>query len=209
MQNSRYLAALALLLLISPAITAGFDLRSLKVAITLNPDASAHATEEARLFIDTNLSIRLYEDSVVFNDLSSWATRTGLSDLRTHISRAYVDISDLRVRPQPVDSCNNLAETCYATIMLDYDIYPIDKNSSGIVSDNIYKPRTTRHTFRSEALTFSRSKTDDIILPKGYTLEITIPESSKLITFSRIPDNVADEQSLFRFDPLSGNNHYL
>lgn len=200
---------LVVLLLLCYTVVGDFDLRSLKVSVTLNPDGSAHATEVARIFMTDNSSIRLYEDSVVFNDLSSWSARTGLTDLRTHVSRAYVDIVDLRVRPQPVDSCNNLAETCYSTLILDYDIYPIDKSSAGMMLTETYKPRTTKHTLRSEVFTFSRSKTDDIILPKGYTIEIAVPQTSKFITFSRVPDNVPDSPEVFRFDSTTSNNYYL
>jgi len=203
------LYALAILLFFIAPLSAGFELRSFKVSLTLNPDGSAHASEVARLFIDGNSSIRLYEDSILFNDLSSWISRTEIGDLRTHVSRAYVDIVDLRVRPQPVEKCNNLAETCYATIILDYDIYPIDADSAGLVITDTYKPRTTKYSLRSEAFSFSRSKTDGIILPKGYEIEIAVPEDSKFITFSRVPDNVPDESSQFRYDSYSGNNYYL
>ena len=201
--------ALALALFAISSLFAGFELRTLNVAMTLNPDGSAHTTEEARLFIDGNSSIRLYEESIVFNDLSSWTTRTEISDLRTHVSRAYVDIVDLRVRPQSVEGCNNIAQTCYATIILDYDIYPIEDGKFGMVFAERYKPRTTRHSVRSDVFSFARSKTDDIILPKGYSLEITVPQNSKSITFSRVPDNVDADTTLFRFDSKSGSNHYL
>lgn len=195
--------------LFSGVAFADFELRSLRVSLTLNPDGTAHATEEARLFMSGAQSISLYEESIIFNDLSSWTTRTGISDLRTHISRAYVDIVDLRVRPQPVDGCNNVAETCYANLILDYDIYPISSGTPGILKAHTYKPRTTQHSLRSEAFSFVRSKTDDIILPKGYSIEISVPENARAISFSRVPDNVAADSSLFRFDSQRGGNLYL
>ncbi|MFA5107934.1 MAG: hypothetical protein WC492_00155 [Candidatus Micrarchaeia archaeon] len=207
--TKRFASLAAIFLLFMGMAFADFELRTLTVTITMNPDGTAHATEEAVLFITGNQSINLYEDSVVFNDLSSWTTRTGISDLRTHVSRAYVEISDLRVRPQPVSKCNNLAQTCYASLILDYDITPISLQQGGIVSANLYKPRTTKYSLRSEVFSFPRTKTDDIILPKGTTLEMILPASASLISFSRVPDNVQDEQSMFRFDSKTSSTQYF
>ncbi len=204
------LCNIILLLLLIPTLFAGFELRSLKVSVYINSDGSAHATEEALIFMDSESSIRLYEDSVIFNDLSSWADRTQISDLRTHISRAYVDVVDLRVRPQPVHNCNNLAQTCFATLILDYDVFALSENTSGITKMSLYKPRTTRHVLNSDVFSFTRSKTNDIILPRGYSLQITIPQIAKAITFSKIPDNADDtSHSTLNYDSVSGANQYL
>lgn len=205
-----FLAFAFALLIFAGAARAEFELRSLDVSLSVNPDGTAHATEEAMLFITGNQSTSLYEQSIVYNDLSSWATRTGISDIRTHISRAYAELRDLRVRPQPLSNCNNLAQTCYATLVLDYDIFPIqNKTASGIVSADLYKPRTTKYSLKTEAFTFPRTKTDDIILPKGTSLKITLPQEASYITFSKVPDNLAGESALFRFDPKVGATYYF
>ncbi|MFH1306748.1 MAG: hypothetical protein ABIH83_03805 [Candidatus Micrarchaeota archaeon] len=198
------------LVLLFCALYAEFELRSLTISITLNPDGTAHAVEEARLFITGEQSINLYQQSRVFNDLSTWINRTGISDLRTHASRAYVELSELQVRSESVDSCNNIAQTCYATLVLDYDVYPINNQSSGIVDMDMYKPRTTKFSLRNEVFAFNRSKTDDIILSQGTSIEITVPDEATRLTFSKVPDNFDEaEKELFRFDSKTGNNYYV
>jgi len=207
--HPRAFGIIAVFLLLSGASFASFELRSLNITITLNSDGTAHAVEQARLFITGNSSINLYEQSKVFNDLSSWTSRTGISDIRTHVSRLYVELEDLQVRPASVDRCNNLAQTCYATLTIDYNIYPITENSSGILQANQYKPRTTKYSLRSEAFTFERSKTDDIILPKETAIKLILPQNSRQITFAKVPDNLDTDSPLFVFAPDTGNTYYL
>lgn len=201
--------ALFILLLLAMGVSfASFQLRGLEVSISLNPDGTAHATEIFRLFLDNAGSVELYQSSFVYNDLSSWNERTNISDLRTHVSFAYADLRNLRVRPQPVDSCNTVADTCYATLALDYDIYPLSANQTGILNMDPYKPRTIRYDLRPEGLTFPRSKAGDILLPKEATLRLSVPDEASRITFSRAPDNLGNETAMFRFDPRSSTTYY-
>lgn len=186
-----------------------FELRALNVSITLNPDGTAHVVEEAHLFINTSQSIELYKQSRTVNDLSSWTARTEISDLRTHLSRAYVEISNLQVRPGTVQNCNNVAETCYASLVLDYDVYPIRGKTAGLLDASMYKPRTTKYSLRNEVFTFNRSKTDDIILSKNMAIFVAVPDDATRITFSKVPDNFNDADILlFKFDSKTGNNYY-
>ncbi len=201
-----YLVVLALLML-AGALAANFELRTLELSLTLNPDGSAHATETSRLFINTSQSIDLYTSSVVYNDLASWTDRTGIGDLRAHISRAGADLRNVRIRPGSVEDCNVLANTCYATFVVDYDIFAISPNSTGLVKTTLYKPRTTRYELQSDGLTFPRSKTGDIILPKEVTLQITVPAESMRLAFSRNPDNLAND-TRFRYDASTGQTYY-
>jgi hypothetical protein len=193
--------------LLTTLVSANFELRSLDVALTLNPDGSAHATETSRLFINSSQSIDLYENSFVYNDLASWIDRTGIGDLRVHVSRATSDLRNVRVRPGPVESCNILANTCYAIFVVDYDIYPLPVNGTGILGQEVYKPRTTRYTLLSDELSLPRSKTGDIILPKEMTLHIAVPDEATRLSFSRAPDNLANDTH-FRYSPETGQTYY-
>jgi hypothetical protein len=190
---------------------AGFELRNYLFELTINSDGTAHATEDFLLFINDSYSITLYQESFVLNDLASWAERTNIPELRTHISRAYVDILNLRVRPTPVFNCNNLANTCYGKITLDYDIYPLKQNSTneGLIKMTKYKPRTTLYVLSTKPLSFQVSKTDDIILPQGYSFKISIPENSKRIVFSRVPNNIPEDPIYFRYDSSTAQTYYL
>lgn len=199
---------LLVLLLLSSFAFSNFELRKLDVQLTLNPDASAHATEAFRLFINGSQSKELYRSSMVYNDLSTWTDRTGISDLRTHISRAQADIENLRVRPQLPDACNQPADTCYGTITLDYDVYPHPSAGSGLLKALNYKPRTTRYSLQAQAFSFPLSKTGDIILPKEATLRVAVPDDATHLAFSRPPDNLAPEVALFRYDSKTNTTYF-
>lgn len=195
------LAALLILALLSSVAWAGFEIRTLGVDIAINPDGSAHATESISLFMNSSESIDIYTHSMEYNYLSAWSNRTGL-DIRAHVT--YVDIRNLRVRPEPLEGCNNLANTCYGRLVLDYDIYPLSPGTPGIVSTEGYKPRTTRYALRAAALTFPVSRSSDILLPRGTSLRLQIPADSTRISFSLKPDNLANETEHFRAQRSDG-----
>ncbi|MCM8830588.1 MAG: hypothetical protein NC918_00105 [Candidatus Omnitrophica bacterium] len=179
------------------------------MSLTLNPDGTAHASEEFLLFINDSYSIKVYQDSFVLNDLASWSERTKINELRTHISRAYVDLVNLRVRPSPVFNCNNIANTCFGKISIDYDVRPIANNRDGILKITQYKPRAKLYSLLTNSFSFQVSKTDDIILPYGYSLKISVPENANKVSFSVMPNNIEQNPLLFRFDPSTSENYYL
>ncbi|MBS3069834.1 hypothetical protein J4441_05710 [Candidatus Micrarchaeota archaeon] len=185
-------AAFALLFLLSGTAFASFEFRSLSVQISINPDASAHVEEHISIFITGNQSRQIYEDSRLFNDLSTWRERLQLEEIRHHISRAAADITHFRTRPDPVERCNPQLETCFASLTFDYDIPATAANFPGgglIIAQN-YKPRTWRYALNPQALSFETSKNGDIIISKQITLSISIPQDSKKIFFSRTPDGL-------------------
>ena len=181
----------------------GFSLRSLEVAVTIYPDGTAHVAETVRLFINDTQSIALYEQSMQYNDLSSWMSRTGITDLRTHINSASLDLRNLRVRSRDVDSCNSVVGTCLATVVLEYDVYPLSPNQSGIVTLDPYKPRTIRYTLQPGVFSLPRSATGDILLSSQIQLRIVLPEDSQAIQFSQPPSSLENETDRTRFDPNS------
>lgn len=187
-----------------------FELRSLSVGITMNADGSAHVEESIQVFITGAQSRQVYEDSKFYNDLSTWRDRLGLAEIRQHVSRAEADIVRFRIRPDPVERCNALLATCFATITFDYDALAASPkaNQSGLVIVQNYKPRTSLYLLNPQALSFETSKGGDIIIPKGTSLSIAIPQDSKKIFFSRAPDNLRDSQDDFLRDSHDGVKYY-
>ncbi len=181
----------------------GFYLRSLEVAVTVYPDGTAHVAETVVLFINDTQSIDLYRQSMQYNDLSSWMSRTGITDLRTHINSATLDLRNLRVRSRDVYSCNSVVGTCLATVVLEYDVYPPSPGAPGIVTMDQYKPRTIRYTLQPEAFSLPRSATGDILLSSQIQLRIVLPEDAQAIRFSQPPSNLENETDRTRFDPNS------
>lgn len=202
------LAALAVLSF-SAVSSAAFELRSLNVSITLNNDGSAHVGESVLLFITTNSSIVLYEQSSKYNDLSSWSTRTEIPDVSTHVDWGQVDIRNLQVNPEKKFNCNLPANTCYGRLQIDYNIYPLPANNTGAQMMVSYKPRTTKYIFQPGILTFPHSNTGDILLPSGVSLRIAVPENAVRISLSPMPSNLAGQDSAFKYDSSSNATYYL
>jgi hypothetical protein len=209
MRKLPMLVAIIALLALSPAACALFEMRSLDIAITLNNDGSAHATESVRLFITDNQSVQLYEESKVFNDISTWSNRTGIKDIGTHVDWTMVKIDNLKVRSQPKYSCNTVSGSCYGMLEVDYDIYQLSNGQGGLQRLVTYKPRTTKYTLQSKAFTFPQTKTGDILLPSGTSLRIQVPEDALRISFSKAPSNLENETAKFRYDSSSGSTYYL
>ncbi|MCX8162947.1 MAG: hypothetical protein N3D10_00115 [Candidatus Micrarchaeota archaeon] len=187
---------------------ADFELRNYVMSLTINPDGSVHVIEDFLLFINGSYSIQLYENSFVVNDIASWSERTKISELRPHISRAFVDLVNFRVRPVSVFNCNNVANTCFGKISIEYDVMPFT-NSSGLFEITQIKPRTKRYILWTKPFSFQLSKTDDIILPSDYSLKISIPDKATKIIFSRTPNNIEENPLLFKFDPVTSQNFYM
>ncbi|MEM4137317.1 MAG: hypothetical protein QXH71_03880 [Candidatus Anstonellaceae archaeon] len=186
-----------------------FELKSYVMSLNINPDGTVHVIEDFLIFINGSYSIQLYENSFLLNDLASWSERTKLSELRPHISRAFVDLVNFRVRPVSVFNCNNIANTCFGKISIEYDVLPLSPNNPSLIEISQVKPRTKKYILWTKPFSFQLSKTDDIILPSDYSLKISIPDKASKIIFSRTPNNIEENPLLFRFDPSSSQNYYL
>ena len=204
--TSWLLAFLLLSPLFAANLTGEFELRHSEISITLYPDGTAHAVESMRIFMNNTQSIKLYEDTMQSNDLATWVGRTGISDLRTHITSTSVEVGNLQVRSKSPDNCNSLLGVCFATLVLEYDIRPLYADKPGILKLDNYKPRTTRYTFISDVLLLPRSSSGDILLSPNAVLRIILPSDASDIKFSQLPDNLQNETSRFIYDPSQGYN---
>ncbi len=197
-------------------VAADFEERSLSVDIIINSDASAHVEESIAMFISGQPSRDLYESPYVYNDLSSWRERTGIDDIQNHITRAVASIENLRVRPQPVGQCNNVAKTCHATLVWEYDVNPISQNQTAFVKADYYKPRTTRYSVNREAFGIPVGENSSIVLNRNgdikisrlAQLEITIPHDAQKVFFSKPPGNL-EEGAQFSYDQATGKKYYV
>ncbi|MCX8194485.1 MAG: hypothetical protein N3G22_00030 [Candidatus Micrarchaeota archaeon] len=196
-------------ILFSSLPAADFSMRSLVVSININEDGSAHVEERLDLLISGSQSRELYETTrSVYNDLATWKERTNLAEMRHHISRANAEITNLRVIPESVHTCNSFIDTCLATVRIDYSVVA-SSNGSGLVKVERYKPRTSAYSLVREVLSFEQTKTGDLVLPKGTKISISIPQAAEKIYFSTVPQNLKDETDNFRYDKAAGLPYYI
>jgi len=186
--------ALPFMLLFSSLAFAGFSLSSLSVTIFARADGSAHVSEDIRIFIDDKTSIEIYDAGIaITNDITSWKVRTNISEVRHHVDRQLVDVRNIIVRPQPRDTCNSFLGTCYATIKMEYDAYPLTedgaaKPGTGLFTVSRYKPRTTNYSLNAKALSFDTTQTGEIVLPENQVLTIKLPAESTVLYVDPIPE---------------------
>ena len=181
------------MLLLACAAYADFSMRSLGVYIDIDKSGNANVEERLSLAMNTSVSRDLYEATrSAYSDIATWQNRTGLSEMRHHISRAKAEVDGLRVTPQAIDRCNTALGLCFATVILDYSV-PAGTNGTGLVSVDHYKPRTDLFSLQPDALSFEQTKSGDLVLPDGTNITITIPQNAEKIYFSSPPQNLAEE----------------
>jgi len=200
--------SLVLLLVLANMAFADFSMRTLSVFININKDGSVNSEEKLLLVINGTSSRELYEATrAAYSDLATWKERTGLSEMRHHISRATADISNLRVIPQAIERCNSFIGICYATVVIDY-VVPSLQNGSGLVKVDHYKPRTSKYSLQQDALSFEQTKTGDLVLPEGTTIAISIPQSAEKIYFSTLPQALDENSENFKYDQSANVKYY-
>ena len=95
------------LLLLSGLPRADFSMKSLSMFVNINLDGSANVDEQLEIVINGSQSRDLYDATrASYSDLTTWKNRTGLAEMRHHVTRAKAEVTDLRIIPQAVDRCN-------------------------------------------------------------------------------------------------------
>ncbi len=192
------------IILLSTAVHSAFLLRSLQITIDAQKNGDAKVNERISMFLDSQDSVDLYKSGLSINDLASWKERTGMSEMRYHVSAANVNIENVRIKPQPLERCNTVDGTCYATIVIDYTAAPLPQingtNSSNqttgmFLMDN-YRPRTVRYTLNPDTISTKRTDSGDILLDQYTTLTINIPDDAKLEALQPIPLNLVGNLTL-------------
>jgi len=183
----------AIVAIFACAAYADFSMRSLGVYVDIAKDGGASVEERLSIVMNTTSSSDLYDATrSAYSDIATWQNRTGLSEMRHHISRAKADVTGLRVTPQAIDHCNPILGECFATVIIDYSI-PANDTGSGLVKVDRYKPRTALYTLQTDALSFDQTKSGDLVLPEGTNITFSIPQDAENIYFSSPPQNIADE----------------
>ncbi len=196
---------LMLIILLFSAAYAGFTITALDVIVTVNEDGSADITEIVYLLITTDYHISIYKTGLSQNDLASWSSMTGLSEMRYHVDNRYVDVQDVVVRPQPVFKCNPLADLCHGELRISYhvDSYKNKEgnpvNSTGLFIHDKYKPRTTRYTLNGAAFGFEESELGDVILGSNQRLTIIVPDKATVIDVSPLPEDMGEFREVTEF----------
>lgn len=191
----RLLTALVLFVLVCGMASADFLIENVNVTISdIQPDGSAKVHESIKFVMFGNYSNSLYDSGIGNNALSFWSTNIGLKDIKFHTNPAMIDISDLRVRPQPRTQCNPVEGICHGELILDYIAAPASKGNTtepvpgtGLFTIDKYKPRTERYTINPDALSFTTTSEGNIILDKNTYLTLVLPVGSTLLDVNPQP----------------------
>ncbi len=190
---------LLVILLLSLSYSA-FTVTALDVTVDVNEDGSADITEDLYLLITTDYHISVYTNGLTQNDLASWGSLTGLSDVRHHVDNRIVDVQNVVVRPQPVSRCNPLADLCHGELKISYkvDAYRTKEgnavDNSGLFLADEYKPRTTRYILNSGGMSFEESDLGDVILGENERLTFVFPKMSKITEVTPLPEGVSKDE---------------
>ncbi|MBN1169560.1 hypothetical protein JXA56_00910 [Candidatus Micrarchaeota archaeon] len=184
---------LLILLLLLSLVHAEFLIERVEVKISdIQDDGSAKVHESIKMIMTGNYSMSLYDSGITNNKLSVWSNYTGLKDVKFHTNPAVVDIRDFRIRPQPRTKCNPIQNTCHGELILDYWAYPSFANETpqpgtGLFTVEKYKPRTKRYTINPEALSFTTTPENNIVLEDRIYLIIDLPSDSITLDINPLP----------------------
>ncbi len=184
---------LLVMLLLFSASFAEFVIERVDVSISdIQSDGSAKVHESIKIIMFGDYSKSVYDSGITNNRLSVWSNNTGLKQMKIHTNPSIVDIRDFRIRPQPRTKCNPIQDLCHGELILDYWAFPAfandtQKNGTGLFSIDQYKPRTTRYTINPEALSFTTTPEQNIVLEERVYLTIDLPSDSITYDVNPLP----------------------
>jgi hypothetical protein len=205
---------LLVLLLLIAAVHAQFVIEQVDVTVSdIQSDGSAKVHESIKLIMFGNHSNSVYDSGIAYNRLSVWSNNTGLKDVKIHVNPSLVDIRDFRLRPQPRTKCNPIQELCHGELILDYYAYPSFENETakpgtGLFTVEKYKPRTNRYTLNPDALSFTLTTENNIVLDDVVYLTVKMPAHSVLLDINPQP-GTEDLDLPLHVDQLSWNDIVL
>ncbi len=203
--TARITAMLFGLLILSSIAHSAFLLRSLQITIDAQKNGDAKINERIAMFIDSQNSVDLYKSGLSINDLGSWKERTGMSEMRYHVSAAKINIENVRIKPQPLERCNTVDGTCYATIIIDYtataqkdsqSLNTSTNQTTGMFTLDKYRPRTTRYTLDPETISTKRTEGGDMLLDQFTTLTIKMPAGANVEIIQPVPPELIENMRL-------------
>lgn len=196
----RKFAVLLLFLLFVSIAHPEFTIKSVDVTINMDEDGSANVQEVVKFYVGGQEAQANYVSGLSNNELSFWSSTTELPDLRAHLNSEVVNVQNFRIIPQPMKNCNPVTNICLGEISMNYDALPYYNINSGEIIENTglfsadnYKPRTTKFLVNPDALFFETAEVEHIIRLNSYTtLTINLPEGSKVLEVSPVPDDLED-----------------
>lgn len=193
-------------ILLSTSVAAEFILEKVEVVVSeIAPDGSAKVKESIKLMIRGKDSQALYDSGYggySSNDLSFWSSTTGLKDIKRHVNPPNGEITEFTLIPQPRKKCNPIQEICHGELILEYRVLPAfkkDRNpnipieETGLFTVDNYKPRTTRYSLNTRALSFTRTEQGNILLEKNIHLTIKLPEGTTVTKLNPFPEGIESE----------------
>jgi len=151
--------------------------------VYLDNEGGAHIVEKITLRIDDEISSKIYDENMaITNDITSWKTRTGISDIKYHVNTNHVKITNLRVTPQPKIRLSLINPSYEGVLEIEYDV-------TGISEFNLIKARTYQHKFKKESLSFTTTE-GKIVLDENRHLYIYIPDNSVIYSIDPKPQNI-------------------
>lgn len=182
---ARFLLILCLVaVMLTQAAYAGFVYDSTVVKIYPDENGNAHVIERIELQVDDEASAKLYDENIaITNDITSWRTRTGISEVRYHINPNVAPITNLRVIPQPKTRVNIIKPTYSAVLQIEYD-------AIGLFNRTQVKARTYDCRLKKEALYFSFNSKNDVVLEETDHLYIILPEDVTVMSVDPLAQNI-------------------
>ncbi|MBM3229124.1 hypothetical protein FJZ26_01725 [Candidatus Parvarchaeota archaeon] len=204
----RIALAFLFLFIMAGGASAEFLLRSVSINIEAQKNGDAHITEEISLYLNSKDSVELYKSGIAINDLGSWKTRTGIEEVRYHVSSAYVGVENLRIKPQKVKKCSQDYGTCNAILIIDYVATPIFNKTGKVEGTGVFlveqnKPRTIRYSINPKALSLKVNDERDIILDRQTTLTISIPKNSLVESVQPLPSALSEQNIKVPFNDIN------
>ncbi len=177
-----------------------FSLDHLNINITLNENGSAFVRESYSLIIYGNFSMEMYKNGLDENTFEGWQNILKDSiELKTHINQREANITNLILKPQPMEPSYTMPGIWYGEIILDYNVNPYFinnsiKNNTGIVFMDNYKPRVTRYKLNNNVFSFKRTDKGSIILDKKTKLTFILPNNAKILESNPKPTEVNNDE---------------
>ncbi len=180
----KFFLFLCLFLCLSSITFSAFSYEKSEIKIYLNNEGGAHIVEKITLRINDTESMEIYDKNMaITNDITSWKSRTGISDIKYNVNTNYVSISNLRVTPQPKIRLSLINPQYEGILEIEYDV-------KGITEVELTKARTYQYKFKKEALSFTSTDGKRIILNENRHLYIYIPDDSVIDSIDPKPQNI-------------------
>ncbi|VVB66091.1 Uncharacterised protein [Candidatus Gugararchaeum adminiculabundum] len=214
--NLKLISVVAVLLFAAALVSASFEITKLNMTIEPNKDGSAHVKEIYELTISSSESINYYENALRMtphNDVGAWRKALGLENFAHHMDTGVAQISGTTIQPiLAPNTCGKTDVVCRTTIAMEYDAkaYQNGTASKGIFEVQKIGPRTRGYTFNPAVLGFPKNEREDITIPDGTSITITVPENAIIKRLKPKPPEMGNpDLPLTKVQQVVWNGPYL